>query len=202
VQKILEGGNKIAGWLYYDFVPTGEDRILLFILNKRAILSVNPMGDLGYEDLVGKYGTAMAIAVYEVREAGNKDVLLEIIPVNFREPFHAFRRGDDYYFVLDSGKVYIARKPTKGERTLELLWDDPNRPVVAILDDVDRGETFVFAKNKRAVIGAKDCYFALADKPRVVEFSPFDLTPVKAPEPLRTVTQYARLLAVKGSPPK
>jgi hypothetical protein len=172
--------------MWFDVLPVGQDACRLFILWKRQVTVWEGRGKW----LADKVKWDVTWAEQEV------------IAADLNEQFTVFQQGADYFFVTDSGKAYIAKKREKGPRQAEPIWIDASRPIIGMIADVDRGETFVFAKNKRAVIGAKDCYFALADKPRVVEFSPFDLTPVKAPEPLRTVTQYARLLAVKGSPPK
>jgi hypothetical protein len=208
--------------VYLDYLPVAADAVELFLLKRPGKVEVSELTKDGVLKQVlvpasaaktkgaewsftvwgyrGVWGPFPAIdpeqsAPGSVGWVGEEWTLKELIAPKFPEPFRVFAKGTTYFFVTASGKVYLARKPEQGERTLELLWDDPNRPVVAILDDVDRGETYVFAKNQQAIINAKDCYFALSDKPRVVEFSPFELKPVKAPEPLRTVTQYARLLA-------
>ncbi len=121
----------------------------------------------------------------------------EIIPVDFREPFHVFAKGSSYFFLTESGRLYIAKKPEKGERKLEPIWTDKDKPIVAIIDDQDRGKVFLFGKEKRAIINAQDFYFELDEKPRVKEFSPFDLKPVKHAEPLKTLLPYVNLLAEK-----
>ena len=120
---------------------------------------------------------------------------IDRIPVKARERFRGFRVQDHYYFVYDSMKANISRKPESGSRKLEPLWDDAKKPITAIIDDQDGGKIILFGKNKNAHIGAKDFYFELADKPAVKEFDVGDLKEVKAEEPIKTLWQYGTLLA-------
>ncbi len=68
---------------------------------------------------------------------------LERFAADFQEQFMIFAKGSTYFFVMESGKVYMAKKAEKGERKLELVWADEKRTIVAIIDDQDRGKVFL-----------------------------------------------------------
>ncbi len=118
----------------------------------------------------------------------------------FNERFHVFVRDDDWFFVTDSGKVFLSRKPDKegGERKLEAVWDDAKRPIVAAVIDADTDKTFLFGRPTDEK--AKPFYFELSDKPKPAEFDadaikpPQNAAELKAPEPLKTVLGYAHFL--------
>lgn len=96
--------------------------------------------------------------------------LVAVVPGYFKEPFHAFAVGQDYYFVTNSGKVYHCPEPEKGkQRLMACIWDDAKRPVVAALTDADASRTFLFCAAKPGA--AEGVYFDLAPKPKPVEFT-------------------------------
>ena len=55
----------------------------------------------------------------------------------FAEDFYVFERRDVYYFVTQSGKLYIAPslKGQEKSRTMKPLWDDAKRPIVAVIEN-------------------------------------------------------------------
>ncbi|MFO0881754.1 MAG: hypothetical protein U0840_31030 [Gemmataceae bacterium] len=117
------------------------------------------------------------------------------IDVGIREPFQALGRGDDYYFLTSSGKLYRAPKPTKGtHRKLEVVWNDAHSPVTAFVQDADRERTFLFCEvgppNQR-----RPALFELAPRVRLREYDPalFRLGD-QGPEALRRVVGHARVL--------
>jgi hypothetical protein len=166
----------------FDFLPVGPTSCLLFVMIDSEMSVWR--GEARW--VVNEIGSWVV-------EWGRERV--ETFAAGFREPFVVYAHGPAYVFLTRSGKLYLARKPARGDRKVEPLWVDAQRPIVAAVTDADRGTTYLFAKNQQAIINAKDCYFALAEKPQIVEFSPLELKPVKAPEPLQTVAAYARLLA-------
>jgi hypothetical protein len=112
----------------------------------------------------------------------------------FNERFWAFKRGDTYFFVTDSGKVYAARKPDKGDRKLEPLWVEKGKPVVAAITDTASGKTFLFGRNdKPGPKDAKGFWFELDEKLRPRPFDPKAVEAVRA-DLLKTVAEYARFL--------
>jgi hypothetical protein len=113
----------------------------------------------------------------------------------FKERFHAFVKGTTYFFLTDSGKVYVSKKPDKGERKLESLWDNPKYPIVAALEDADTGKVFLFGKAHKGDMPGKDFYWELDETVRRVDYDPSAVKPIKTVQPLKTVMEYARFLA-------
>jgi|GEM_PF-3413340 hypothetical protein len=113
----------------------------------------------------------------------------------FNERFHAFVKGTTYFFLTDSGKVYVSKKPAKGEREMEVLWDNERHPITAALEDADAGKVFLFGKANKGDMLDKDFYWELDEKVQCVDYDPSAVKPVKTVEPLKTVMEYARFLA-------
>jgi hypothetical protein len=117
----------------------------------------------------------------------------------FREPFQALARGEDYYFLTASGKLYRAPKPAKGKhRTVEMVWDAAKSPIVAFIQDADRNRTFLFCDSGPKGKGGR-CVFELASGVRLrfydkALFKPGD----QGPDKLRQVLGYARVLETLG----
>jgi hypothetical protein len=116
--------------------------------------------------------------------------------VAFREPFQVLGKGDDYYFVTASGRLFRTRKPAKGkQRPCVPVWSDASRPIRAFITDADAGRTFLFVGPEKK--GGKPAFFEVSDRPRLVEYDPGCAAPLKeGPERLRRVTHYARVLLV------
>ena len=75
-------------------------------------------------------------------------------PSPFGEPFHVAASEGEYFFVTDSGTVYMAEE-TNGKWQTAAVWKDAARPVLAMLVDSDGATAFVFGK---------DFYFKVAKK--------------------------------------
>ena len=113
--------------------------------------------------------------------------------VAFTEPFQALVKGEVYYFLTASGKLY--RTGPKPPRIFEPVWDDSKRPITHFLTDADADRTFLFCKPAKE--GEPGVYFELGPKP---EPKPYDLSEVKrskADEPLKGVLERARFLAAQ-----
>jgi hypothetical protein len=113
----------------------------------------------------------------------------------FNERFHAFVKGTTYFFLTDSGKVYMSMKPEKGERKMESLWDNDKYPITAALEDADTGKVFLFGKAHKGDMLGKDFYWELDETVRRVDYDPSAVKPIKTVQPLKTVMEYARFLA-------
>jgi hypothetical protein len=121
------------------------------------------------------------------------------IEVGFHGHFQALARGEDYYFLTNSCKLFRAPKPTKGtRRKLETIWDDWRAPIKAFICDSDRGRTFLFCDKGPKGIGGP-CVFELASaaRPRFYDgalYKPGD----QGPDRLRRVVGYVRVLEALG----
>src|SRR5262249_10623128 len=111
--------------------------------------------------------------------------------VAFREPFRVFAKGDDFYFVTTSGKVFRAAKPAKGDdRTLEAVWEDAKRPVVAAVTDVVAERTFLFCQPE----GNKGVFFDLAVKPEPRDYDASAIEKLKPDQERERSLERAKIL--------
>jgi hypothetical protein len=122
----------------YDLLPTGKDQAKLFWLHKGVMRVAD-----------GKN------RVVKTDKFGNKDrEPTWAKPATFKAPFsghfHAFARGDDYYFVTRHGAVYHSPKPAKGAARTAKAVDLGGRPADVALHDGKSGKTFVFCLPGRA----------------------------------------------------
>ena len=135
------------------------------------------------------------LGVWHKSDRGQWALVEQIKNPCFNERFHIFVQGTAYFFVTDSGKIYLSKKPEKGERTLEEVWKKPGQPIVGAITDTASGKTFLFGrKGKADAKDAKMFYFELSEKPELVDFTADVLVHKKMPEPLETVMSYAYLL--------
>ena len=120
-----------APGLAIDFLPVSYDacRVFFFVMKTKKIES---------------WETEWAVQRWKnkdgVNVSGWKAVADERNPetINsaFAEDFYVFKRKADYFFVTQSAKLYIAPPPKKGEKspTMNPLWDDAKRPIVAVIE--------------------------------------------------------------------
>ncbi len=113
---------------------------------------------------------------------------VDFFDVPFSEPFHVATTDGAFFFVTDSGAVYMAEE-IKGQWKTRAVWKDASRPIIAMLVEADQPGGFVFGK---------DFYFRLARdvKPKPCE----DLTKGQPDlaDPMRTVFQCGLLLYKNG----
>lgn len=117
----------------------------------------------------------------------------ERFPSLFYSPTHVFLLQDDYYFLTDPGVLSLAPKPEAGkQRATRVLWNDAQRPIKAVLVDVDRNQPWVFARWKD---GQDEVFFELAREIKLhrVERAPI-IRPMGIEGRLRVVLEYAQLL--------
>ena len=106
----------------------------------------------------------------------------------FGEPFHVAAADGAYFLVTDSGAVFRAEEKD-GKWQAAAAWNDPSRPIIAMLTRAEDPGAWVFGK---------DFYFNLA---RQITPKPCrDVTKgdQKLGEPTRTAYECARVLHEKG----
>ena len=65
--------------------------------------------------------------------------------MGFKEGFRVLGKGDDYFFLTDTGRLFVARKAAKGkQRSVVPVWADADRPIEAFITDADANRTFLF----------------------------------------------------------
>jgi hypothetical protein len=126
----------------------------------------------------------------------------EALPVAFKEPFHAFGRGDDFFFLTKSDKLFHSPKPAKGKtRRINLVWG--REPVSAFITDADKNRTFLFLDSPKRK--GDPALFELAEGVRLLRFDTKLYRPgTEGPENFRRLVGYSRVLLslglVKGAP--
>jgi hypothetical protein len=198
--------------VYADVLPVGPSRVRQFVLtNARGRLA--PAGKPGL--LLGfrveqsdeqKRTPVWSLRVHSCEAKWSKASRSwvggpwqreESIEVGFKEPFQVLGRGEGYYFVTRSGRLFRAPPAAKGKpRRLEAVWADRRRPIEALLTDVDGGRTYLFCRPGKE--GEKPTFFELGPKPRPVAYELAAARPGKRPEVLTRLLRYAdTLLALK-----
>ncbi len=203
--KVAEKENPFSNYeFFYDVVP-GKGHQWDFVViaseslqeeieltRKRTIVSVSC--DDQWEK--AKNPLKPMLGIWHNDDYGQWALIEKIKDPCFNERFQVFVQGTTYFFVTDSGKIYLAKKPAQGDRTIEEVWKKADQPITGALTDTASGKTFLFGQKGK--VGAKDpkpFYFELAEKPDLVEFEEKVLVREKVPEPLQTVKAYAHLLA-------
>jgi hypothetical protein len=200
--------------LHFDYLPVAEDEVLLFQLcnvagagDPKAMAKAGNLGGWSFDYGAEEYKKphwSLTVFRYrctwdaEKKQWGERKSSREgEIAVGFREPFHALSKGDDYYFLTDSGRLYRAPKPKEGaDRAMECVWDDAKQPITAFLTDANADRSFLFCKP--AEEGGKGVYFELSDKPEPRAYDASAVPAAKADDPLPGVRAYAKLLLADG----
>jgi hypothetical protein len=212
VRRLCRNGGVEFDWLLEsDILPVGPYQIRQFVLcNVRG--KIVPRGSTkllaAYTPLVepkDRYTPHWSLKVHRYRAEWDRRrqrwkkaqwVEEESLPVVFKEPFQVLGKGDDYFFVTRSGKLYLTRKPARGQQgKMELLWDKPGQRIFAMISDADSGRSFLFCRAAR--LGGKRSYFELNEKASPVLYDPASVKEPNAKEPLRTVLHCARVLAAQ-----
>ena len=173
-----------------DFVPLSETeiRIFYFVMKTKKIETWET--EMGIRREIRPDGLEVPVwkAVSDQRKP-------QTIDSAFTEDFYVFKREADYFFVTQSGKLYIAPPPKKGEksRSMKALWDEAKRPIVAVLSDADNDKVWLFAKDKTD--GAKrDLYFQIKETIQTQSFDPAELKAVDAPGRAKILLEYLPLV--------
>lgn len=205
-----------GGVYYYDAVPIGSAAVVQFVLTNVGGRLV-PRGADGLTR-----GAVVDMTLQEEREPrwslksfeyrsrwDSKNQEWQEAPwrptgqveVGFREPFCAFARGPDYYFLTDSGRLFRAARPVKGTfRKMETTYAERDRPVAVFLTDADSGRVFLFRHASGGT--GKPAVAELAPRLAWREYDPALYRPGSAgPSELRRVVGYARVLQALGLVP-
>ena len=173
-----------------DFTPISDDacRVFFFEMKTKKIESWET--EWALKRWKNKKGADVSgwVAVADARNP-------ETIDSAFVEDFHVFKRKADYYFVTQTGKLYVAPAQKEGEksRTMKALWDDAKRLIVAVIEDADNDKVWLFVKDKTP--GAKlDLYFELKDTIRAESFDPASLKRVEVEGRAKVLLEYLPLL--------
>ena len=184
--------NEPAKGVAIDFAPLAEEavRVFFFDMKTKKIESwefewalVRSKDERGAERWDRK-------AIAEERNP-------ETIDSAFTEDFYVFKRDAGYFFVTQSGKLYLAPPPKQGEksRTMKALWEDPKRPIVAVLEHAERAKIWLFANDKNP--GAEgDLFFEMKEEIHAEAFDPSKLKPVelKVPGRAKMLLEYLPLV--------
>lgn len=211
--------------VHYDIAPTGRDSARLFLLtNVGGRFQTQGATDLLVEvelhmPLQDRTTPRWSFTCYATRSRWDP-VASEwkrspwkpefSLEVGLREAFHALSKGEDYYFLTESGRLFRAARPIKGTfRKMETTYAERDRPVAVFLTDADNGRVFLF-RHAYGVRG-KPAVAELAPRLAWREYDPALYRPGSAgPTELRRVVGYARVLQALGlvktdplpSPPK
>jgi hypothetical protein len=212
LERVTEQIKKYKFHLHYDFLPVSEDEALLFQLcnvygadkggpeatAESANLALTPLpypGDEEYQQSCWSLGVFRFRAEWNAEDGwwGNgKWKRVGSIAVGFREAFRILAKGDDYYFVTASGRLYCAPKPDQGgDRKMDAVWKGEKRPVVAFITDADADRSFLFCKPDQ---DGKGVYFEMSDKPDPQPYDAGKIPAAKPEDPLPAVLAYAKIL--------
>lgn len=167
--------------IHFDFLPTGPDEILVFILHESKMEVWHGRG--AWSETKKEWNLTWSAAAVEAFAA------------DFQEAFQVFAKGEAYYFLTREGKLYAAQRPSAGVRQMKAIWTDAKRPIQAVLTEAENHRTFLFgglAGEKEKA--AQPFYFDLNVVPRI---EPFELPASKAskrPNALGLATQLAWVL--------
>jgi hypothetical protein len=188
--------------LWHDYLPLGREEILVFILDNfdiRGLAEGKKLTKPKWEMHVhrcqntwdankGKWGKA-------------KWTEEERIEVGFKESFQVLAKGDAYYFLRQTGKLYVSPKPAKGKmRKIVPVYTDSKRRVVTFLTDADNNKTYLFCKPAKT--GDKPTFFELSDKPKSVEYDAPKIDSKGMHPDLAQVLTCARVLSEHNLLPK
>jgi hypothetical protein len=113
--------------------------------------------------------------------------------------FYVFIRENDYYFVTQSGKLFVAPPPAKGEkaRTMKELWKGDAFPISAVIEDADNDKVWLFTKSKRKG-ETQAVYFEMSSKIEPRKFDHAKLAPVNVEGRAKVLLEYLPLIRPKA----
>jgi hypothetical protein len=213
VFAFLDGGNspliatrqlpdkvKYGYFLAYDYLPTRKEEVLLFQLCNAAGADQPTESHHNEEEYRTPHWSLSVFRIsneWDAKIKGWSDVKgkferVGLIADGFHERFNVLGKGDDYYFVTQSGKLYRAPKPDKGsDRKMDAVWKDDQRPIAAFITDADADRSFLFCKPDK---DGKGVYFEMSDKPDPQSYDASKVPEAKPDDPLPAVLAYAKIL--------
>ena len=120
----------------------------------------------------------------------------EELPIAFKEPFHALQKGDDYFFLTASGKLFVSPKPAKGKkRTVRAVAVEgkSKRPIQGVIVAPKEDKVYLFVESTKG-----PAFFELSDKPVLVVYDPKVAKVPEGEERLRGIMHKARVLVALG----
>jgi hypothetical protein len=165
--------------LPFDLLPVAQNTCLLFMLHQGYMTVDQGMSG---EMKDGAVNFSVSYKPVERFRAG------------FSESFHVYGSDDSYYFLTQSGKLFVADRLAGGLRRAQVVWDDAEQPLVTALTDVDSDKTYLFSGKR----DANAFYFALG-RGRGTQhfFSASVIQPSDADEPLKTVSECIQVLVAE-----
>jgi hypothetical protein len=174
-----------------EFIPISENslRVFFFVMKKKKIETWET--EFAIEKKKNDKGRVIekTIAVADERNP-------ETIESAFAEDFYVFKSKAEYFFVTQSGKLYISPQPKKGEnsRAMRPVWDDAKRPINAIIEDADNDKVWLFAKPKNAE-AKLHAFFEMKPDIRAESFDPAKLKRVDVEGRAKMLLEYLPLIS-------
>ena len=94
---------------------------------------------------------------------GRRD--LRKVKSNFEGDFTVYRVGEAYYFLADTGKLYMLPDDPKAKELSE-VWGDPKRRLLGCIQDVDGKTVYAIVRGE----GGKRQWFELSPKPELHDY--------------------------------
>jgi hypothetical protein len=193
----LDQGHPARG-VAIDFLPVSEKacRVFYFVMKTKKIESWETEWAFEKWKNARGFNASGWKAVADERNP-------ETIDSAFAEDFYVFKRKADYYLVTQAGKLYVAAPPKKGEksRTMKALWEDAKRPIVAVLEDADNDQIWLFTKSKDK-LETNAVFFEMAPVISKQQFDHAKLAPVNIESRARPLLEYLPLIRDKAKKPK
>jgi hypothetical protein len=167
--------------VFFDAYPIASDRIMLFVIDGDTL---RVWSGTTKDKWVG----------YWRMDWGKDDKESESFKSPLKEAFTVFVRDKDYYFVTESGDIYLAKAVDKGQRKVEKVWDGKRQPVHALITDASNDKVYCFVEPSAADKDEERVYFELSAKPEPTKYQLKKIEKPKIAEPLKSVLEYAHVL--------
>jgi hypothetical protein len=195
--------------VYYDYLPDGGTAARQFLLtNTRG--SLVPSGDTDLveaytlkQSFEEKYKPHWSFRVHRCESKWDRKKGVWVpgrwskeceLPVAFKEHFQALQKGDGWFFLTASGRLFVCKPgPEPGKRMIAHVIGDRKRPVLGTIVAPKEDKTFLFIESEKG-----PAIFELSDRPRLVVYDPKAAKMPDGDEPLRGIMHKARVLVALG----
>jgi hypothetical protein len=123
--------------MFVDFLPTDVERGVLFVLEETRMRVWRGQASLNNEARRKETGERWNVRWTKLRR--------ESTAVPFSEPFQVFGDDSTWYFLTQSGLLYVSRRASGESRKVELLYGTKPLPLLCLITDTASGRTFAFA---------------------------------------------------------